>query len=337
MAAYSKLNGEEKMAHPKSIRLEAEALSHCAATSKTNMVEQILVQRLFGIERHLNLNPIPRSEAAENNTTQHQRVENATSALIETAELLEAILSYLPAVDLVIATKVDKSFRKLIFNSPALRRILFLEPQKEVPETLHFIEEDSVWKKQLTSSPNHNSEGVAKTHVDYTIAILCPLLKENGPLLDFFKPLYRTECACFHPRTSSAHAWANMYLTNPPCTEVEVSLCYTNNNTNSNGQLPTPGLCNVLAKCTIRDFKGITFATLMEAPYVPGKIVTIHPKPDPWHDDFEVMRNSTAYEVVEACQARYDCGMALLLKDICIRLVGVVFELSADHDDVTLR
>lgn len=197
---------------------------------------------------------------------------------------------------------------------------------------MHYIEEDDVWKRK---------PAVVKTRVGYQVypvATLCPLLLiSKGLLLDRINPFYRTEFAHYHPEASSAHAWANMYLTNPPVTKVELDLCYTNSNTNS--QLSTPDLCNVYASCIIRDYKGITFAALMEAPYMPGRIVIIHPKTEPWrnNDEVEVKRNSTAYEAVEACRARYGCDMTLVLEDICIMLKDVAFELSADHDDVTLR
>lgn len=130
MTAFYNMSDEEKMACPVNIRKEAQALTNCTSGSKKAMIDRIPMQRFFGTERHLDTNPISLSEASEDSTTQHQRVENAKIAVIETVELLAAILSYLPTVDLVIATRVHKSFRKLIFDSPALRRILFLELQK---------------------------------------------------------------------------------------------------------------------------------------------------------------------------------------------------------------
>jgi hypothetical protein len=49
-------------------------------------------------------------------------------------EVLEAILSHLPTLDLIVATGVNKTLRTIVKNSPTLQRNLFLRPTNKPRE-----------------------------------------------------------------------------------------------------------------------------------------------------------------------------------------------------------
>jgi hypothetical protein len=55
----------------------------------------------------------------------------ATIAVLNVPELLEAIISHLPMKDLVVTSRVNKAFHRLLATSPTLQRRLFLLPGRK--------------------------------------------------------------------------------------------------------------------------------------------------------------------------------------------------------------
>jgi hypothetical protein len=71
--------------------------------------------------------------------------------------------------------------------------------------------------------PDSNERG--RPYDDYKVATLCPLLSLIGQELTLNERLDFTECeaAAIKSSTTWADSFTHMYLTNPPCTEVEVA------------------------------------------------------------------------------------------------------------------
>ena len=190
------------------------------------------------------------------------------SRLIGTPELLEAVLSHLPTRDLVRSTRVSKTFRHLIFNSPILLRSLFLRPQKEPFEIV------SLKSHKKASSGNHTEQ--AK---DYKIATLCPLLHKDWLPDLTIEERFRSEDherAAIDMQAASADSFTQMYLTNPPCVEVDIILVYSNKETGKRNCLPEDRGRDtrdyISAAHRIRKETGVTFALLMEALYMNGSV-----------------------------------------------------------------
>lgn len=119
------------------------------------------MQRFFGKQRNTIRRHCKQSTSTWKPT---QAVNAAVSTVLNTPELIDAILSHLPVLDLIISTRVSKTFRRLIYKSPTLLRILFLLADKDPPETVTLVPYNTE-----TSEPSRNAK-------IYRIATLCPLL-----------------------------------------------------------------------------------------------------------------------------------------------------------------
>ena len=223
------------------------------------------MQRFFGT---LRTSIRRRYRRRTSNWSSTQPTDNAARRLIDTPELLEVVLSHLPTRDLVRPTRVSKSFRHLIFNSPILLRSLFLRPQKEPFETV------SLKSHKKASSGNHTEQ--AK---DYKIATLCPLLHKDWLPDLTIEERFRSEDherAAIDMRAASAYSFTQMYLTNPPCVEVDIILVYSNKETGKRNCLPEDRGRDtrdyISAAHRIRKETGVTFALLMEALYMNGSV-----------------------------------------------------------------
>ena len=80
------------------------------------------------------------------NTTEPNSADAMISVaqVCSTPELLERIFSHLPALDLVMVTGVDKTFRNVVQTSPGLQRKFFMLPPKETkPEHWQVVSQES--------------------------------------------------------------------------------------------------------------------------------------------------------------------------------------------------
>jgi hypothetical protein len=189
-------------------------------------------------------------------------------------EVLEAILSHLPTLDLIVATGVNKTFRTIVKNSPTLQRNLFFRPTNKPRE---FVKVEDGYKFAVATQKefdgpvedddieyyyNHGGSNAPPRVLAYEVAALCPLLVpeyddgEQGSV-----PFgYREPRLVYFSRLAPlAEHWANMYLTNPPTTEVDIHLNYTGGYARQ---------YNISARLRVHCETGVTITSLLDAIYL---------------------------------------------------------------------
>jgi hypothetical protein len=147
----------------------------------------------------------------------HQH-EAAFNAVYNTLELFECILSHLPNRKLVLATGVSRGWRKFIFESPTLRKKLFLEPSQEPPfeyEYCRLFRDDIQVSDFFPSGYLYMESDEEKAANDYEFADMSDaeverfylIYGENPPMATRFKLV--TECPLLeHERRHDDHpAW----------------------------------------------------------------------------------------------------------------------------------
>jgi hypothetical protein len=207
-------------------------------------------------------------------------------------EIIEAILSHLPIFDLIVAARINMTFRTIVQNSPMLQRKLSLRPtqkptlyvQVEHPaygcRTL-VAEESSVDVDEHDDSEDsrdeHDGEAYASDdpEQDYewqwsfelAVVDLCPFLlhdhgKHNRSVRE--RVLYRGgEKVHFSRLAALAEHWANMYLTNPPCKEVIAHVSYHNDSSEH---------ISIIADRTVYCESGVTAASLLDVLNMEGEV-----------------------------------------------------------------
>jgi len=140
----------------------------------------------------------------------------AQTAVFQTLELLELILSNLPFPSLAACQNVSQHFSASIRNSSLLRPKLSRETVQT--ETLRYL-----------PTPGGNAFGYS-LGPEITERKLCPLLSFKGP-----KRLWRIPPDCF-PETparldieeylADEECWGNVYLTNPPVAEAWICILW---------------------------------------------------------------------------------------------------------------
>lgn len=250
---------EEKARMLPSLRNEIQTLVTSPAAFQPEAIEGILLGRFFGASR----SSVQRNYKRPTSTwSATQPVSNtaSTAKVISIPELLEAILSHLPLRSLLRSTEVSKAFRNLMSSSPTLQKNLFMLARKEPLETL--------------SLAGHNEP--AK---EYKIATLCPLLQmDSQSHLTAQERFESDDCESVEIRPCAAHAnyHSHMYLTNPPCVEVDITMVYTGSTaarTRFPVELAYPAThFTIVAQRKIRNEKGVTFAMLLEARHMKGKV-----------------------------------------------------------------
>lgn len=302
MTAYFKLSDKDKACRPERIRKEAKALIGCDPASRKHEIERLIIQRLLlGIDIVPARRRKPSTRPKKSAASPLHAVAASVSKVVCTAELLEAILSHLPVLDLVVATGIDKAFRTLILSLPTLRRNLFLLPRIEEPEKMRI--------------KLYTQDGETRQRDEYIKTTLCPLLRLRYSRRAAFER-YRGEEADIEYKALGAFAWSKMYLTNPPCTTVDVQLGFS-------GQDPRDVIEEVAplsrhdscyVRRTIHDQQGVTFDALFEVPYMKGKVRRLIGE----GNDSETQRlewpsamNSSLFEQLEAWEDR--CGGSMKL------------------------
>lgn len=189
---------------------------------------------------------------------EEERVNNSSStgpamqAVLNTAELLENILLYVPFFNLIISQRVSTLWRYTITQSTPLKQKLFLaaEPIQHrwriAGVTQEFLQSiETVRATGLPLLPHHlhsrlpTRDTVVPTQEVYPVR-LNPILAHDGPRLNpepkpalwtfgvwnFFNQrafAHLTRTLHRKPREAS---WRRMYLCNPPCTEVKALLTF---------------------------------------------------------------------------------------------------------------
>lgn len=196
--------------------------------------------------------------------------KGVASKVFETTELLEAILYQLPVLDLVTASRTNKKFHAVVGTSPSLIPKLFLRPV-ELTATLDVVYEDEDNLRRR-----------------FVIAELNPILRLPHRLtndlpnrLKFYSP---GDSVVFTDRALLAGCWTNMYLTNPPCTRVELHLtyaCRAKKPLTTSHDARGPKVRYKTFRRHVRRPQGITFAMLIEAMQLHRGVVVSHDD-EPW-------------------------------------------------------
>lgn len=334
---------EAKAQMPPRLRDEIQALVACPATSQAEAtcIEGILLRRFFR-------GPVRSSYNRPNSTRgATQQVENPSSnKVINIPELLEAILSHLPSRSLIRSTGVSKTFRNLTLSSPTLRRNLFLLERKP-SETL-----------SMTSYGKGDPGEPYEQTKEYKIATLCPLLhmdrRSHLTIEEIFES-HTCEVAAIDPRAAHADSFTQMYLTNPPCVEVDVMLVYKGTApsfeyTYPSGEMSPVTDCTISAGRTIREKTGVTFAMLMEVTHTKNFVWiaeeeqidqtcaerTLEEDEEASDEDYDsrtrqyTLYDSTLHDQIRAWERRHRSSMRLDLAATEVTLHGVVIRTAAD-------
>lgn len=295
-------------------------------TRKTrNEIRDQIWAHFLGCERKL----LSRPQA--DNASDHIINGGPASKVFGTAELLEGILKHASTVDVVTASGTNKMFHNVMTTSPCLQPKLFLCPTK------------STATLDLTY---RHFEG----HSSYrsTIAELNPLLRlkdiKPEPLLSRLRTNRLCETVVFTDRIVRAGCWTNMYLTNPPCTDIVVHLKYT---------CYSPCGFTVLYKgLRIRDatmsfrihrVKGTTFAMLIEAVYLKRGLKYNHgPGHRCFYSEFSGLHRGSpvptaASEALDWLKMNDDAERRVLdLSETYIDLFGIVLPSTEDLEQMEL-
>jgi len=351
LSTSKNLSQEERARIRPRVRKEARTLVTYPVASHVEAIEGILMQRFFGNSRTSVRRRYRRRDDPWSST---QPMGNGASRLLGTPELLEAILSHLPAFNLISLTRVSKTFRQLIHNSPTLLRNLFLLSRKTPFET-----------RSLANHYEMSSDNRSEQEKDYNIALLCPLLHMEWQSYTTFQERFeskRYEVTAIHEWAAYADSFTHMYLTNPPCVEVEFELVYTGIELGNRypflfeDEVPDTDHF-IRATRKIRNETGVTFAMLMEAAHVKGPVSIITkerldetrnrrtPEEDggtPQSDegtleeDYErwietrVVENTTLHDETRAWEEKYSSWMSLDLAFTEVKLRGVIVRTPAD-------
>ncbi|KAK4619610.1 hypothetical protein CLAFUW4_11501, partial [Fulvia fulva] len=195
-------------------------------------------------------------------TTQQSR-----DAVMDTAELFEAILLQLPLSDLITYRSVNKTWFQTIHNSPKLMQKLFLSP---TPADTHPLWIYNHHHATLATYSTRNEDIRAiktesqfkayelwrKQHFMMRPSLLNPILLTTDPP-HLRGPLLRRASLCesirfrFAPdlrKRSKPNIYHEMYLTQPPVEEIQVQFFYHLDKSNRRGRPLTTGAEGLVVK-----------------------------------------------------------------------------------------
>lgn len=245
----------------------------------------------------------------------------AVAKALDTSELLEHILSYLPVLDLVKANRVNKTFQQVVASAPTLQRNLFLLPAKEptdywqVARTGHYqghaymvaVDSTGTASDTVPMQPGTSHEQVA-------CVTLCPHLKvmnTKGVLNNIPKSvadrMYYQHKESARLETNPAQAkiwhdfdsnvdvtasdpWTKMFLSNPPCNRAEISAVY-------GGLMGDRKDIHVGMEQTVERPDGVRLADLLNATQCKGALTMCYP------DNYEIYQESDGRVVIEVEQS----------------------------------
>jgi hypothetical protein len=207
-------------------------------------------------------------------------------------EIIEAILSHLPIFDLIVATGINMTFRTIVQNSPMLQRKLFLRPAKQpmlyvqvehpdygcrtrvAEESGVDVDVDEHDDGELYASDDSEEDSEWQWSGEHAVVDLCPFLLRNfhgyhnRSVRE--RVLYKGgEKVHFSKLAALAEHWANMYLTNPPCTEVIAHMSYYNGIAGGDGSIEG---VRILADRTVYCENGVTVASLFDVLNMEGNV-----------------------------------------------------------------
>lgn len=175
------------------------------------------------------------------------QLDAASARTFKVPELLDEILSYLLASDLMAAHDVNDTFQASVVRAPDPKKTLFLGPPGKVPQI--WLNEQLEVVKLGGSKPAGAIQPVE----------LCPLLELRN---DFkmkagqrMQTQWNTEFARFTMQLAKMKELGDMVLTDPPVNRAEVYLRYTHNS----------GSVVLVLTCTVKQDKPLTMGVLLDS------------------------------------------------------------------------
>lgn len=165
--------------------------------------------------------------------------DSARQAVFQTAELLEQIVSFLPFESLWKCQRVSKQFQHLVAQSSMIQTSLWLRPgntPRQEWRIIHLQCQKTLQLKTCFQRVTPRTPPPVAHHVpgSLTPARLCPLLHISGvwkgQAHNSAERLHRRPgeqvTFVFTPRIdiSQLASWKDMYISDPPCFEANVSL-----------------------------------------------------------------------------------------------------------------
>jgi hypothetical protein len=150
--------------------------------------------------------------------------------VLNTTELLENILSFLPMPHVLGKSRVTRKWKAVIDNSPALQDKLFLRYKDSQAEVLRC---DHLFTTPIELNPLLGWENQAKLHVTHEIVVahpkpFHPSLAGLKVVLGKFNTAYiRHRFGQSWQREQYDSSWCKMYLTKPPVTDIVIHVPIT--------------------------------------------------------------------------------------------------------------
>jgi hypothetical protein len=286
------------IAHPHTPKQQAQKPDpdKVSRVARKSPVDGLDMQRFFGASSR----PKPTIDLPQRSRKEGPAVKPRSTVASDDLglphELVEAILSHLPIFDLIGATGINMTFRNIVQNSPMLQRKLFLRPTQEPTRYVQMEHPDYGCRIIVAgeggvdehdngedSSDEHNGgdhDGEADAGDDpeqksewqwsygMPVVDLCPLLlhkyhghhKRSARHRFFYEG---GEKVHFSDLAPLAEHRANMYLTNPPTTDVIVRMVYSDGDYRH---------VNIYADRTVYCESGVTIASLLDVPNMEGDV-----------------------------------------------------------------
>jgi hypothetical protein len=253
-------------------RAKQIALDKVSRVVRKSAVNGLDMQHFFGTSLRPNaVIDLPHKICVEGPATETLTIE-ANSDLGLPHELLEAILSHLPVLDLIIATGVNMTFRTIVQESPTLQRKLFLRATNEPRRFVRLEHPDWGYEVAVATQEEYadvdDADEYERDGTQWGVAreAVTPspfLISEDDQDRSRTERHRETEVVCFTETTALAEHWANMYLTNPPCEYVTINLFYRGG---------YHGQYSISASRKIYRRKGVTLASLLGAFHMEGDV-----------------------------------------------------------------
>ena len=221
---------------------------------------------------------------------------HAMNTVINTAELLEAILDQLPFLDLVLVTRVNHRFLDFINVSKKLKRKLFMLPVASTKHNLnkHGVIGSSSTQKKLRNNP-----------IQEPVHLLPSLLVEST----FPRTAHLTKRA-----TRTTNLPYKKFLTNPPCAHLTVHFTYV---------CIAPDGTHIQLEATRSSSraKGVTLWSVEQMLFQPGAVkIRCGTRATFRKQEGYFEYGSTMNDEIESFERLYGCKMKINLPQTTLRL-----------------
>jgi hypothetical protein len=217
-------------------------------------------------------------------------------AVINTAELFEAILEQLPFLDLVLATGVNHRFRDFINGSKKLKRKLFILPATSAKHKLN---------KRGVIGSSITQEDLLENPIQEPVMLL-PSLLVNSTIPQTAHLSERAVKATFLPY--------DKYLTQPPCAHITVHFTYV---------CITPDETHIQLEATRSSYrkKGVTLLSIRQMLFQSGAVKVRSGDRKQFKNDQGFFRyDTTMHDEIDLAERFYGCKMKIHLAQTTVGL-----------------